>query len=67
MAKKDYYTRPLRIPASLVAFVHDTSDGAVRTSKSLNNNAGQRYQATEEEIREAILGIKEKTLEESKA
>lgn len=51
-----------KIPAGLVAYVHDTSDGAVRTSKSLENKAGQRYRATEDRIREAVIAIKEEQL-----
>ncbi len=61
---KDSTTLP-KIPAGLVAFVHDTSDNAVRTSKSLGNNAGQKYKHTEERIRRAVIAIKQDDSQEA--
>jgi hypothetical protein len=57
--KSNSTTRLPRIPAGLVAFIHETSDNAVRTSKSLQNNAGERYQDTEDKIREFVISLKE--------
>jgi hypothetical protein len=65
MSKKGTQTKP-GIPSKLVAFVHGTTDVAVRTAKSRKYPKLERYEETEKNISNYLVELKRNQKEDNK-